>query len=125
MAIDQNLLPPVMRTLVSLIGFDHTLELVEARGGQRVHIPLEPSLRWIEQVGADNARRLCDRYGGQDIDVPKRDKVTQQLRDAAIREDRATHSLNQLAAKYGLTRRRIQTIVREDPPAEPDLFGQP
>lgn len=124
MALDPRLLPPVMRALIDVLGFECAMRLLRARGGQRVHVPVSTSRALSTIVGADNARRLCDRFGGQELDLPKYDKVAQRLRDEMISAERPEHSLNQLAAKYNLTRRHIQNIVRAVDDHEPDLFGR-
>lgn len=124
MPLDTRLLPPVMRALIDVLGFDCTIRLLRARGGQRVHVPVSTSRSLSSIVGGENAQRMCERFGGQELDLPKYDKVAQRLRDEAIRAERDDHSLNQLAATYNLTRRHIQNIVRADESTEPDLFGR-
>lgn len=124
MVLDPRLLPPVMRALIDVLGFEGAIRLLLARGGQRVHVPVSTSRSLSSIVGLDNARRLCERFGGQELDLPKYDKVAQRLRDEMINAEREAHSLNQLAAKYNLTRRHIQNIVRADEDNEPDLFGR-
>jgi hypothetical protein len=123
MSLDASLLPPVLRGLVEAIGFDLTLQLLRARGGQRVHIPVQSSAWLLNLLGPKATRILCERWGGQELDLPKHDKIAVQLRNAAIRADRETHSLNALAARYGLTRRHILNVARTEDDGQPDLFG--
>ncbi len=125
MPVETRLLPPMMRALIEVLGFDSTVALLRARGGQRVHVPLSASRWMIDLVGEQGAFKLCHKYGGQELDLPKHDKIVQQLRDKKIRDERNKHSLNELAAKHNLTRRQIQNIVRDVESEEPDLFGFP
>lgn len=123
MSVDPRLLPPVMRQLIAVIGMEATIRLLRARGGQRVHVPESRSKLLTDIVGAESARQLCERFGGQELDLPKYDKVAQQLRDVAIRAERPGASLNELAARHDLTRRHIQNILRDNESSDPDLFG--
>lgn len=122
MPLDPRLLPPVMRALIDVLGFECAIRLLRARGGQRVHVPVSTSRSLSSIVGADKAMMLCDRFGGQDIDLPKYDKVAQQLRNEMVHAERENYSLNQLAGKFNLSRRQIMNILRDDDHREPDLF---
>lgn len=122
MPLDASILPPVLRGLVDAIGFDLVIRLLRARGGQRVHVPLNDS-EWLQSLlGSEATRTLCERWGGQVLDLPKYDKIAVQLRNAAIREEHEALSLNALASRYDLTRRHIQNVVRVGDPPERDLF---
>lgn len=153
-AIDEGLLPTQLKLLVPAIGLPKTMQLLAKRGGTRIHLRGERARRDRELlesiIGADDAAKLRDVLGWRvdrratpdgikeerikrdSIDLPKIDKIVQQVRDAAIRAD--PRSLMDLALEYRLTVRQVQNIrsrrgatVRraDEHDARGDLFGPP
>lgn len=124
--VDERLLTPMLRRLVRAIGLPHTLTLLAARGGVPLEIPKRgrASPLLVELIGADHAERLADEFAGVDaITLPMADKLHAQIRNRAIRAERATASLSALARRYGLTRRQIVNIAGDSAPEPaPDLF---
>jgi len=113
--LDPTRLPPQLRDLVRALGTADTLRLVRAWGGQRRWIPTDPAaagdqLRAL--LSPAGLEALCrSRFAGRRLDVPRPDKILQQAIHAAIRRDRADgRGLNEVAADYGYTTRRVQQI---------------
>jgi len=126
--VDEQLLPPQIRMLVREIGMAETLRLLEARGGTPYRIPKHPErARVLRDMGLSSKaiERLCDAFGDHLLDVPMPTKVRNQLRDIAIRAERAAgRSGAQVARRYGLTRRRVVQISsgKDDDGRVRDLF---
>lgn len=64
-----------------------------------------------EVIGIEAYRRLLKSYAGLGIYVPTVDTITLNLRDRLIREEYTGYNARELALKYGLTERWIQTIT--------------
>ncbi len=61
---------PDLQPLVDAIGIDAAFALIEARGGNRVYVPMT-ALPWlIDTVGEAAARRLVEIYGRGYLKVP-------------------------------------------------------
>lgn len=130
--IDASLLPPQMRMIARVIGLAETVRLIEARGGNRMYVPLQPArcqaLRDVLSPGALTA--LCESFGGKRLELPKNDKVIQQIRNIAIRAARRHKTVPQVAKEFGLTRRHIFNLTadtaddnHDEPNPTGDLFG--
>ena len=129
--VDPRLLPPQLRELVRLNGLPHTLRLVEARGGAPLYVGLSVEGAGVlrELLPAAAVAALVAHYAGHTLRLPKPDKITQQLRDRAIRAAHGRATKRELATLYGLTTERVRQIWREgEAAAEADcptlpLFG--
>jgi Mor family transcriptional regulator len=103
-----------IRVLVELIGLPETLKLLEARGGTSLKIPSSAkratALKAI--LTDESVQRLCEKWGNQELLVPKNDKITQQLRNHAIRQLRTEKSASKLAVEFDLSRRMIIIICK-------------
>lgn len=108
-AIDESLLPPLLRQIVRAIGAPLALSLVRSRGGTRLHLADGPLLR--DLIGPDATRALLTAFAGrQEITLPKADKIIAQLRNHAIRAEAGGKSLMQQALEHDLTTRQVQNI---------------
>lgn len=130
LAFDERLLPPslsAMRRILRAIGPNHTIALLKARGGTRLHLVAGPLLH--ELIGTEATQALLAAFPDQDeISLPKADKLIKQIRDRLIRAEKNTKSLTDQALEHDLTARQITNIRRADPPKpapnpQPDLFG--
>jgi hypothetical protein len=124
--LDPTLLPPQIRQLVRLLGTTDAVALLRTWGGQRRWVPTDPdracpTLRTC--LSPSGLAALCaSEYGGLSTDWPKIDKVLLQSIHAAMRADRAAGATaNDLATRYGYTRRRAASIAPSSPPSQPDL----
>lgn len=75
----------------------------------------------VEVVGEEAADKLCRMYGGESLYIPKADTIEAVARRAKIISEYNGGNIKALAAKYGLTSRRIRQIVGD---AAPPVDGQ-
>jgi hypothetical protein len=118
-------LPPVLRAVVSALGFTRARHWLAAHGGVNVFIPryrttalgLEP-----DEITRLNATLAPHMDAAGRAWLPKADKLFIRVRDAQIRKERSTASINELARRNNLSSRHIQNICREDENRQADLF---
>ena len=128
--IDLALLPGALREIAELIGLPAALTLSRVYGGRRLYVPrrYDPEHPLVKLLGHQAAIRLIDNYGGlEHFDVPMAASLTRELRNRAIRRDRARgDSCSTLARRYQMTERTIWTILAqstaEDAPRQAALF---
>ena len=117
--VNVNLLVPLVRELIALIGIVDTLALLEARGGTPLRIPVSADrdsatlLKGI--LPRESVIKLCSRWPGQWLNLPKADRITRQIRDYYLRQDRAALTAPATALKYHLTRRQVINICGYQP----------
>lgn len=112
--VDLSLLPTQIRLLARDIGLPATFALLRVRGGTQFSVPLhaERSELLLSIMDLESAERLCAKYGGQTLTLPKIDKPLRQLRDRVIVEQaNQGDSLATLARRYNLTTRQICNIL--------------
>ncbi|WP_295452051.1 hypothetical protein [uncultured Thiodictyon sp.] len=124
--LDPSLLPPQIRKLIRLLGTEDAVNLLKTWGGQRRWVPADPTLATPQLracLSPAALAALCQsEFGGLATDWPKVDKVLRQSIWAAMRADRAAGcTANDLAVRYGYTRRRARTIAPAHAPFSPDL----
>ena len=114
-AIDPRLLPPQLRALVGALGPAATLRLLRRYGGQRVHIAQDPAqcVALAEVLEPAEIAAVCGLWGGTRPQLPKWDKVSAQLRDAAIRADARTN--REIARSHQITVRWVQMVRGRGP----------
>lgn len=105
-------LPTLAEEIAETIGVDGLLLLVDARGGQRLTVPVGPAedhpLAAI--MGRDRWDKFRATFPGETLDIPTLKGNRTALMHAAIRRDRSGATVNELAARYGLTGRQIKRI---------------
>ena len=112
-AIKTHILPPQIRVLVGIIGLPETLKLLQARGGTLTYIPKtgDKSVVFTQLLQARSLEKLMHSdLAGQEVHLPKADKLLKQIRDMEIISQRGIKSRAELAREYNLTIRRIQGI---------------
>lgn len=84
--INTDLLPPNLRLLCRVLGGRKAFALCKARGGVPLQVPRRPRVEhWlIEHIGYDGLQALVAELGGVLIDVPKHDKMLQQLQHMQV-----------------------------------------
>jgi Mor family transcriptional regulator len=65
-------------------------------------------------VGIDRLLTLCEIFGGTNVYVPTKERILLKIRNEEIRREFAGNNYGRLAAKYGLTERRIRQIIDRD-----------
>ena len=110
MDIDPGRLPPQLRALIKAVGPAAAVRLLRVLGGQRVRIA-QNAAECASLAGIllpHEIESLCTLWGGRRLELPKHDKLVEQLRNTAIRAD--TRTLREIARDYGLTRRWVIAI---------------
>lgn len=102
--------------LVRMLGERLAVQLIAIHGGLRIYVPKagEPTgdARAVRVLLGDRWSALVDAYGGGPVVLPRRIGDDLAARDACIRDARARGELvNAVAARYRLTRRRVQQIA--------------
>lgn len=66
-------------------------------------------------IGLDHAMKLVEYFGGEALLIPKCSSLIRQVRNKKIRElyDTGGHSISQLARRFKLTSRQINTVLSE------------
>lgn len=117
MEIDIADLPPSAAEIVSAVGIEAALRLVDAWGGLRLYVPhyMTEDHSLVNLLGGDSADRLAAHFGGERIQVPRCLQALRAMRNARIRRarhDGATPA--ELALTHGLTERQIYAILAAD-----------
>lgn len=77
-------LPPTIQTIVSIVGHARAMALVNEFGGREIRFPaLQQGVNWealVEVVGETPAKRLCERFRGDEVYIA--------ICDKALRHDR-------------------------------------
>lgn len=127
--LSTELLPQVLQDFVRLIGLVATMLIVEAYGGRRLYIPINPHADHpiARLIGLEKLAILSKVYGLEDhFDIPKAVRALRHLRDEKIRAEYGPKSASTLALEHHLTERQIWNIVGRNDDANTDqnqLFG--
>jgi len=73
------------------------------------HIPEKSAIETAHKI----ARRFCKAHAEKTYRVPSLKRADRMARDAQIREQAKTMSVDQIARQYGLTHRWVFEILRE------------
>jgi hypothetical protein len=121
-AIDTGNLPESVRELIDLIGLAPTLALVNAWGGQILHVPTgdnpnsKARRRLVSVLGESATQALIWNYPGQRLTIAR---CVAAMRDARDRQIIAAYGdgtpVARLAAENFLTDRQIRTIIKRSP----------
>lgn len=116
-AVDVELLEPLLREFVALIGLSKTMVIVDAWGGQPRYFAAtpDPNGELVRLVGLEAAAALGREYPGIRLPIPKAGAALRAVRDRRIRADHAHLSIRQLVEAYGLGERRICEILAASP----------
>lgn len=122
-----ELLEPVLRDFVRLIGWQATMEIVRMHGGTLLYVPrnAEANAALVALIGAQHAATLGAHYGTERPYIPFAMEAMRELRNRAIRARYPTTSIKRLAQEYGLSIRSVFYIVRggcEEPDPTRPLF---
>lgn len=137
--IDQRELIPSIRRMISAMGLDKTLLLLETWGGTYLSLQTGRQWRWHETtlshlVGPHAAEAFGRAFEGLTVMLlPKADSILRQLRDREIRAATGVESVRALALRYRMSERQVYNIradldpeaAGEGPDAQGDLFAEP
>ncbi len=114
--IDWSLVPGSLLELKHIAGGAAALSLVFTYGGCRIYMPsnIRPNHPLSSLLGYSASLALAKAYGGCRINIPKIDAILRQLRIKDIRHDRSRGaSIEYLARKHNLSRRRVQQLLAQ------------
>ena len=100
--------------IVSLIGEQAALRLMDYWGGIRLHIPanLTPDHILSKRITYDAARKLAEEFGGTQIPIPRGAQAIREARNEDIRRRYAAgESAAKIARDLGMTERWVYEIV--------------
>lgn len=127
-AVDPELLrtlPPVLGAVVRALGFGRAKAFLVDHGGVNVCIPkFRSSSLGLDK---DELARLRETLAPHmdaagRVWMPKPDKLFIRVRDAQIKREKYSASINGQARQYRLSSRQIQNIRRETDDRQADLF---
>lgn len=72
----------------------------------------EDMICFINFVGIDMFIDICDRFGGTQLYFPKKESVLRASRNRKIKSMCSRYSTNDIAKKFGITKRQIENIIR-------------
>jgi len=64
-----------------------------------------------EIIGIDSFLKLCHYYGGTNLYIPKRDRVTRHFRDIKIKQEFNGGNYKELSVRYKLSESYVRKIV--------------
>lgn len=111
--INIELLPPVLREMVRVLGESAAFKLVEHLGGRRLIVPKRLKMEdpLLDLLGGKAFAKLVNYAPGSVIELPKYDSVTRQLRHERVRACRALGMTgDRTATETGYTRRQVMNI---------------
>lgn len=113
-AIDLNQLIPLVRKLVHTIGIEYTIALLKSKGGTPLYIPARAhnAQALLKILPMQKVVLLCKAMPMQWVELPKVDRILQQIRNQYIYKDRQKSSASKVAIKWGLTRRQVINICK-------------
>lgn len=120
----KNLTSQSTRLLAKELGMQRAYEFLSEHWNHVLYIP--PNLKrskLAQKVGDDVANVLVKHYSGEYYQPSKPDKIFELWRNYEIVQDQKNGmKLPELAAKYDLTRQRINQITREIDPSRDQNF---
>ena len=112
-AVDITQLSPRLRLIVETIGLPAAIKLVNARGGRFVKIPKGGGKQLAQIIGEEAAQKMSNRfysYPPPDFYVPKKDRVTRQIRNLEIVAQLNALTLREVAERFDLSVRQVINI---------------
>lgn len=123
--VELEILPPLTREMAEVAGLKAALEVTERWGGTRLFFPkqVDGEHPLTLTVGLEAARKLCDRFGGDEPSIPRAANALKYLRNQIIARRYLTESAAAIARDYGMTERWVYEIVsREQDDRQISLF---
>lgn len=123
-------LSPLMQEIVDVIGLAATVRLIDARGGQRIWLPLsiEPDFWLAQLIGIDKTKKLAAYFNyetGSKIDLPSTLRLDMAEKERVFRTMvKEGRSANKIAAANGVSRRWVFEKKKklQIKPPQSDLF---
>lgn len=123
--LDVQLLEPLLRHFVDLIGLQKTMLIVDKWGGLPIYIAKDPDpdSELASLIGLPGAIKLAGEYPGDRPRIPKAGAALRAVRNQRIRAEHAVKSLRQLVLEYKLSERTICDILAAGEPERGQSLG--
>lgn len=124
----EQLLEPLLRDMLRIVGWQAVLAIVQAYGGTRLYIAqrAHQNEELVALIGAEKAELLGREMGGERPLIPKARRALEELRNRQILAQLETDSVRNVCRRFGLAERQVWKIkrLRSGGPrsSEPGLF---
>lgn len=110
--LDVDLLEPLLRQMVELIGLHSTMAVVQHHGGTLLYIPrqADQNPHLVRLIGAERAAILGRELGPDRRFIPKAGAALLAARNRQILTDLETMSVREVARRYHLGERMVWYI---------------
>lgn len=105
----------VVRGLLNAVGHVDTIKIVRRWGGRTLYVPrtVKEGDPFSYALGLESASKLCAKFGGQYLQIPRESDALIEFRNEEIIKDhRAGVSITQIGYKHGLCRQSVSYIIR-------------
>jgi hypothetical protein len=109
----QRLLPPKIKSLCKLIGYEEAIKLVDCYPNKRLYIPCKPtdSIGFLSPTAQD---LLCENYGGTVLVIPKCASFRNAKRNQEIQDKHKNgEKITRLAQEYAMSYKWMYLIINE------------
>ena len=72
----------------------------------------EEIVSFVDFIGIDTFIDICDRLGGSQLYFPKKESVLRSSRNRQIKKMYNIYSKNEIAKKFGITKRQVENILK-------------
>lgn len=106
-----------VRELVDAVGIVDAIEIIRRWGGRKWYCPqnVRPADPLALTLGYETAKRLVEKFGGQDLQLPIERNALIDLRNRAIFLDaQSGDSHEEIAIRYGIMRQRVPQIIKQE-----------
>lgn len=73
----------------------------------------EEIVSFVDFIGIDMFIDICENFGGSQLYFPKKESVLRASRNRQIKKMYNIYSKNEIAKKFGITKRQVENILKE------------
>lgn len=115
---NRDKIPASLQEIAEVVGDDNAMKMVQAYGGTRVFVPQSVGAqhKLSTLLGFEQAKKLSRTFGGEPLTIARCTMLLKHRRNEEIRKkyDEGA-SVHELVREYGLTERRIYSILSSEP----------
>lgn len=104
--------PILLSSMIDILGVAITYRLLCDYGGRVKYVAKRPERCFIVQYAApDQVSAFCREYGGESIEMPKKDHLERRMRNCNILDElHRGLSVSDVAHRYSLSMRQVRNI---------------
>lgn len=104
--------PFLLSNMIDILGVEATYHILSDYGGRVKYVAKHPERCFISQyVTRDKVNKFCREYGGDSIEIPKKDHLERRMRNRKILgELHRGISVSEVAHRYSLSMRQVRNI---------------